>query len=261
MDPQASLAAPARELDHFDPDNQRFLRNIQQRGRQVMIAEGLTRAQRDFDAFLEEKVDMDWEDQRQKIFHHFGLSQKDATGAGGLKSTTRGAFGRSARQSKQTGAAPVNGPSAASRRSVFGRSGLEKSVIGTPGAGLASRQIFEDPAERNEGTAAHSPDLRFQREKMGHYAEKVQQLNLARLQGKCYPVLDEFSYVEIQAGGDVSFKTSRDMDVRAANHFSGTSATLQCIPSLDKNCPREAEHHEPIGARSSEGATVCRRLP
>ncbi|KAJ5365006.1 hypothetical protein N7517_007892 [Penicillium concentricum] len=203
MDPQASLAAPARDMDHFDPDNQRFLRNIQQRGRQVMIAEGLTRAQRDFDAFLEEKVDMDWEDQRQKIFHHFGLSQKDATGAGGLKSTTRGAFGRSTRQSKQTGAAPANGPSTASRRSVFGRSGLEKSVIGTPGAGLASRQIFEDPAERNEGAASHSPDLRFQREKMGHYAEKVQQLNLARLQGKCYPVLDEFSYVEVQAGGDV----------------------------------------------------------
>jgi nuclear pore complex protein Nup93 len=64
---------------------------------------------------------------------------------------------------------------------------------------LANRQIFEDPAERNEGTAAHSPDLRFQREKMGHYAEKVQQLNLARLQGKCYPILDEFSYVEVQA--------------------------------------------------------------
>jgi nuclear pore complex protein Nup93 len=169
-----------------------------------MIAEGLTRAQRDFDAFLEEKVDMDWEDQRQKIFHHFGLSQKDAAGAGGLKSTTRGAFGRSARQSKQTGAAPAHGPSTTSRRSVFGRSGLEKSVIGTPGAGLANRQIFEDPAERNEGTAAHSPDLRFQREKMGHYAEKVQQLNLARLQGKCYPILDEFSYVEVQAGGDVS---------------------------------------------------------
>lgn len=193
MDPQSSLAAPAKDFDHFDPDNQRFLRNIQQRGRQVMVAEGLTRAQRDFDAFLEEKVDMDWEDQRQIIFQHFGLEQ---SAAGPVRS---GAFGRSARQSKQ--AADLR-PSA-SRRSVFGRSGLEKSVIGTPGAGLASRQIFGDPAERNEGAASHSPDLRFQREKMGHYAEKVQQLNLARLQGKCYPVLDEFSYVEVQAGGDV----------------------------------------------------------
>ncbi|KAJ5473671.1 Nucleoporin interacting component Nup93/Nic96 [Penicillium sp. IBT 31633x] len=203
MDPQASMAVPAKDSDHFDPDNQRFLRNIQQRGRQVMVAEGLTRAQRDFDTFLEEKVDMDWEDQRQTIFQHFGLSQKDATDAGGLKSTTRGAFGRSARQSKQAGAGVPLGPSTASRRSVFGRSGMEKSVIGTPGAGLASRQIFEDPAERSEGASSHSPDLRFQREKMGHYAEKVHQLNLARLQGKCYPVLDEFSYVEVQAGGEV----------------------------------------------------------
>jgi nuclear pore complex protein Nup93 len=204
LDPQASLAAPAKELDNFDPDNQRFLRSIQQRGRQVMIAESLTRAHRDFDAFLEEKVDLDWEEQRQTIFHHFGLSQKDATGSGGLNATNRGAFGRSTRQSKQAGAGTANGPSGASRRSVFGRSGLEKSVIGTPGIGLASRQIFEDPTERNgEGAASHSPDLRFQREKMGHYAEKVQRLNIARLQGKCYPVLDEFSSVEVQNGGDV----------------------------------------------------------
>lgn len=168
-----------------------------------MIAESLARSQRDFDAFLEEKVDMDWEDQRQKIFHHFGLSQKDA--GGDLKATSRGAFGRSARQSKQTGASAAHGPSAASRRSVFGRSGLEKSVIGTPGAGLASRQLFEDPAERSEGTTVHSADLRFLREKMGHYAEKVQQLNTVRLQKQVYPILHEFADVEKHTGGDVSY--------------------------------------------------------
>ncbi|CAG8408753.1 unnamed protein product [Penicillium salamii] len=198
LDPQASLAAPVKDVDNFDPDNQRFLRSIQQRGRQVMIAESLTRSHRDFDTFLEEKVDLDWEQQRQTIFNHFGLSQKDATGAGGLNATTRGGFGRSTRQPRQSGAGPSNGG-----RSVFGRSGLDKSVIGTPGVGLASRQIFEDPAERNDRASSHSPDARFQREKMGQYAEKVQQLNLARLQGKCYPVLDEFSSVEVQNGGDV----------------------------------------------------------
>ncbi|KAJ5806962.1 hypothetical protein N7474_010554 [Penicillium riverlandense] len=201
LDPQASIsAAAAKEQDSFDPDNQRFLRNIQQRGRQVMIAESLARSQRDFDAFLEEKVDMDWEDQRQKIFHHFGLSQKDA--GGDLKATARGAFGRSTRQSKLTGSSSAHGPTAASRRSVFGRSGLEKSVIGTPGAGLASRQLFEDPAERNEGTTVHSADLRFLREKMGHYAEKVQQLNTVRLQKQIYPILHEFADVEKRTGGD-----------------------------------------------------------
>ncbi|KAJ5778561.1 hypothetical protein N7520_001807 [Penicillium odoratum] len=195
LDPQATLAA-TREPDTFDPDNQRYLRNVQQRGRQVMIAESLSRAQRDFDAFLEEKVDMDWEEQRQNIFHHFGLAQKDSSHGATLKSTMRGgAFGRSARQSKQAGPA-------ASRRSVFGRSGLDKSVIGTPGAGLTSRQLFEDPTERSEGPSAPSPDLRFLREKMGNYAEKVQQLNVVRLQGRTYPVLHQFSEAEMQTGGD-----------------------------------------------------------
>ncbi|KAF7731037.1 Nucleoporin NIC96 [Penicillium ucsense] len=195
LDPQASVA-PVREADTFDPDNQRFLRNIQQRGRQVMINESLSRAQRDFDAFLEDKLDMDWEEQRQKIFQHFGL-EKDAGSGEELKSTMRGAFGRSARQSKAPG-----GP-AASRRSVYGRSGLDKSVIGTPGAGLASRQLFEPPTERAEGASPSSPDSRFLREKMGYYAEKVQDLNFARLQGKTYPVLGQFMEVEMSSGGDV----------------------------------------------------------
>lgn len=167
-----------------------------------MIAESLSRAQKDFDTFLEEKVDMDWEDQRQKIFHHFGLSQKDASTGGNLKSTARGsAFGRSARQSKQGGAGAAN---AASRRSVFGRSVLDKSIIGTPGTGLAGSQLFEDPTERSEGLPASSPDLRFTREKMGHYAERVQQLNISRLQGHSYPILHQFSEVEKHVGGDVN---------------------------------------------------------
>lgn len=168
-----------------------------------MIAESLSRAQRDFDTFLEEKVDMDWEDQRRKIFQHFGLSQKDGTDAGDLRSTTRAAFGRSSRQSRQAGAGPGHCPTTASRRSVFGRSALETSVIGTPGNGLASRQLFEDPSERGEGLATSSPDLRFLREKMGHYAEKVQQLNATRLEAQAYPILHQFSEVELRTGGNV----------------------------------------------------------
>lgn len=169
-----------------------------------MIAESLSRAQKDFDAFLEEKVDMDWEDQRRKIFQHFGLSQKDESTAGDLRSTTRGAFGRSARQSKQANAGPPRGSLNATRRSVFGRSALDKSVIGTPGTGLASRQLFEDPAERGEGQSSPSPDLRFLREKMAHYADKVQELNVMRLRAQTYPVLHQFSTVEARIGGDVS---------------------------------------------------------
>ena len=168
-----------------------------------MITESLSRAQRDFDTFLEDKVDMDWEDQRRKIFQHFGLSQSDEPGAGGFGSTNRGAFGRSGRTTKAPGGSPGQGP-AGSRRSVFGRSGLDKSVIGTPGTSLASRQIFEHPAERAEGHAAPSPDLRFLREKMDKYATKVEELNVTRLNGETSPLLHQFAEVESPSGGDVS---------------------------------------------------------
>ena len=198
LDPQASLATTQKEQDLFDPDNQKFLKNIQQRGRQVMITESLARTNRDFDLFLEEKVDMDWEEQRRKIFQHFGLAQKDD----GVDDARAG-FGRSVRRSKQFGPASANGPTSTSRRSVFGRSALEKSVIGTPGTGTASIRLFEDPMDRNEGAGGHS-DLRFLREKMGYYADKVRQLNSARLHTKTFPILHEFSDVEGHVGGDVS---------------------------------------------------------
>ncbi|KAF7591745.1 hypothetical protein BBP40_001125 [Aspergillus hancockii] len=197
LDPQASISAPL-EQETFDPDNQKFLRNIQQRGRQAMITESLTRTHKDFDLFLDQKVDLDWEEQRRRIFQHFGLAQKDDTAGDG-----RGAFGRSTRQSKQLGAVPSHTGPGVSRRSVFGRSGLEKSVIGAPGTGTASHQFFENPIERNEASGAQSPDLRFLREKMGRYADKVQLLNSARLQARTFPILYEFSEVESHVGGDV----------------------------------------------------------
>ncbi|KAL4869322.1 hypothetical protein BDV12DRAFT_167918 [Aspergillus spectabilis] len=195
LEPQASIPLPVKETDAFDPDNQKYLRNIQQRGRHVMIAESLSRAQKDFDSFLEEKVDLDWEAQRHRIFKHFGLSQKDDSADDSGPS-----FGRSTRQNNQFGTVSNHG---VSRRSVFGRSGLEKSVIGTPGTGKPSHQLFDDPLERTDGSASQSLDLRFLREKMGYYADKIQLLNSARLQTRSFPILHEFSDVENHAGGDV----------------------------------------------------------
>ncbi|XHF99045.1 hypothetical protein AWENTII_002565 [Aspergillus wentii] len=168
-----------------------------------MVSESLSRAHRDFDTFLEEKVDMNWEEQRQKIFQHFGLAQKEDNTEDSLGATARGSFGRSTRQTKQMGTTAPQGPLGISRRSVFGRSGLEKSVIGTPGTGLAKPQLFEDSSERNDGPGTHGPDVRFLREKMGHYADKVQLLNSARLQERTFPIFHEFSDVEKHAGGDV----------------------------------------------------------
>ncbi|KAI9373989.1 Nup93/Nic96-domain-containing protein [Aspergillus egyptiacus] len=198
LEPQASVSLPSKESDTFDPDNQKYLRNIQQRGRQVMIAESLARAQRDFDAFLDEKVDLDWEEQRHKIFKHFGLAQReDGAGDSGLS------FRRSTRQPNQLGSASTYGPSAGSRRSVFGRSGLEKSVIGTPATGKSSLQFFNDAIDHSDSPGTQTLDVRFLREKMGFYADKVQSLNLARLQKRSFPILHEFSDVENHGTGDV----------------------------------------------------------
>lgn len=201
LDPQASLTLPPRAQDTFDPDNQKFLKNIQQRGRQVMIAESLARSQRDFDAFLEKKIDLDWEEQRQKIFQHFGLVQKDDNPNYSPGAPMRGSFGRSTKPSKQGLASSHRAPT--SSRSIFGRSGLGKSVIGVPATVSTSPKLFEDPSERNGGSGSRSSDVQFLREKMGHYAEKVQRLNLARLQGYTFPILHEFSGVEKTVGGDV----------------------------------------------------------
>ncbi|PYH47267.1 linker nucleoporin NIC96 [Aspergillus saccharolyticus JOP 1030-1] len=198
LDPQVSLSVATKEQESFDPDNQKYLRNLQQRGRQVMIAESLARTQRDFDLFLEERLDLDWEEQRRKIFQHFGLTHKDDNAKQG-----KSVFGRSVNRTQQFDAASARGPASASRRSVFGRSGLEKSVIGLPETGAAGLQILDDSTERTDGPGSHPSDSRFLREKMGYYSDKVQLLNLARLQSRTFPVLHEFSEVEGHAGGDV----------------------------------------------------------
>ncbi|KAH8690973.1 Nup93/Nic96-domain-containing protein [Talaromyces proteolyticus] len=191
LDSQSSTSASLKQMDSFDPDNEKFMRSIQQRGRQAMVAESLARVNRDFDAFLEEKVNMNWDDQRRRIFHHFGLSSKDDMGG---DQPNRSSFGRGSTQVRPTG------PSGT--RSVFGRSALEKSVIGLPGNPIASSQLFADPNDRGD-PSSQSPDNRFLREKMGIFGEKVRRLNEARLEDRPYSVLHEFAEVENHAGGDV----------------------------------------------------------
>lgn len=192
LDAQTSIPSPFKQNDGFDPDNEKYMRNVQQRGRQAMVAESLARVHRDFDAFLEEKVNMNWDDQRRKIFQHFGLSSRDDLAGG--ESLNRGSFGRSSVHIKQ--------PGQTGTRSVFGRSGLEKSVIGQPGNALANSQLFADHSDRGDA-AGQGPDTRFLREKMGLFVRKVSELNAARLEDRPYPIFHEFAEVEDHPGGDV----------------------------------------------------------
>lgn len=183
------------------------MKSVQQRGRQAMVAESLARVHRDFDTFLEEKVNMNWDDQRRKIFQHFGLSSRDDSAGG--ESLNRGSFGRSAAHLRQPGGATGT-------RSVFGRSALEKSVIGQPGGSLSSSQLFADHGDRGD-VGVQGPDTRFLREKMGLFARKVGELNAARLEEKPFAIFHEFGSVEDHPAGDVCSQRTTFFDL--ANNY------------------------------------------
>ena len=184
----------------WDPDTHKFVEQLQQQSTLRMISDGLERAQRNFDAYLEENVDLNWELQRKKIYEHFGLTPRnlDSSDDFGDGPGGKGAFGKSMRKGRSkmntAGKSTLN-------RSIFGQSSLQKSVIGTPGMGSGNATLFADVAEKTNAPPPVQDD-RFLREKQGKFAEKVQALNRARLDEVSFPVLSEFKSVETQAGGD-----------------------------------------------------------
>ena len=193
-----------------------------------MIAEGISRAQRDFDAYIEENVDINWDLQRKRIYEHFGLTPRAADsaaeGPGTSSPAGRGGFGRSSRRGR-AGRNEISGPGSLGR-SVFGTSGMQKSVIGTPGVGTANGALFGEALDKN-GAASTAQDDRFLREKQAKFAEKVQGLNEARLAERPFPLLKEFADVEGQVGGDVGYALLwRDCKVGTLTRLGRLRASL-----------------------------------
>lgn len=168
-----------------------------------LIAEGLEQSKRDFDSFLEENVQMEWDAQRRRIYEHFGLArQGEDAGAsvnGAPGAAARGAFGRSTRKGRALGM------STSAAGMSFGASGMARSIIGAPGSKSSLRaSVFVDAADNSASSnLQQSNDGRFLREKQERYAEKVKQMNGTRLQELVYPVLHGFTEVESQPGVDV----------------------------------------------------------
>ena len=183
----------------WDPDTHKYVEQLQEQSTLKMISDGLERAQRNFDAYLEEHVDINWQLQRKKIFEHFGLMPRGGKATDDLAGVPgdKGAFGKSSRRGRAT---KQSGQSTSSR-SIFGQSGLQKSVIGTPSAGSGNATLFADVEEKTKA-APVAQDDRLLREKQRKYAEKVQNLNRARLDETSYPMLQEFKTVESQSGGE-----------------------------------------------------------
>ena len=185
-----------RPAESFDPDNERYLRGLQQRGRDAMIKESMERVQREFDAYLEESLAINFDEQRQRIMEHFGLVPKDAAShANG--SPAGGGFGRSSRRGKNVFAESAKG---STTRSVFGRSGMEKSIIGNPGLEASTTRFFADDSTVNTNSNRMQDHTMWDKE--GYFADKVQTLNASRLREKSFPILQEFAYVEENGGGD-----------------------------------------------------------
>lgn len=192
--------------EYSGTDVEGYLSDLQTQTTLSMISDGLARSVRDFDAFLDDNVTMGWDEQRKRIYQHFGIKpREDMQGGrssfGASHADSQGGFGRS-RRSKGAGLAGSR-TAGTPGQSVFGRSGLQKSVIGASGPiGTGYQPLFADVEKRMEAdgiVAPNSSDRSF-REKQGRLADKVQNLNAARLRKRCYPVLHEFSTASTQAG-------------------------------------------------------------
>ena len=188
-------AGPSSSADTFDPDNEKYLRGLRERGREAMIQEAIDRVHRDFDAHLEETLDVGYE-QQKKIMQHFGLLSRDDTQQGDAKPNGQGAFGRSA------GTNVFNNLEKESTRSVFGKSGLNKSLIGNPALGASTTTFFRDSSSLNGDHAppAKGQNLRSLRDKERYFLNKIQKMNEHRMQDDAFPILREFAMVEDQAG-------------------------------------------------------------
>ena len=205
---QQSSGGSVQQQPGFEPDTHKYLNHLQQQSTLKMISEGLERAHRNFDEYLEESVDINWDLQRKKIYDHFGLTPRGGDGVDDFASPNgKGAFGRSSRRSR-LGKSARNGE-VSLNRSIFGQSSIQKSVIGTPGKGSTNAALFADVTEKN-GAAPAPLDDRYLRDKQRKYADKVQALNQSRLQKfqrrqrrqSPFSVLAEFQSLEDQTGGD-----------------------------------------------------------
>ncbi|KAL2753668.1 hypothetical protein ACRALDRAFT_1082833 [Sodiomyces alcalophilus JCM 7366] len=186
-------------------DVETYLANLQSKTTMSMIADGLERSAREFDGFLEDNVTMEWDAQRKRIYEHFGIRPRDddvsagPVGSHSVRDSHQGGFGRS----RRSRASHAGGPRPGGRQSVLGKSHLQRSVIGTPSRIGMHQSEFADVEQSSADTDSPlhgrrriGPEDRILREKQAKLAEKVRNLNAARLARQPYPILSELADVE-----------------------------------------------------------------
>jgi len=194
---QAGISANGTAQNLFDTDVDGYISNLHSQSTLSLIQEGLEQSKRDFDSFLEDNVQIEWDKQRQRIYEHFGLGRQSedmAASQSTFGSTARGAFGRSTRKGRSMGprGASVNGAS------TFGASTGGPPVIGNGQSVLNGR---EGSASSVLGAQA-GPRDRYEREKQEKFMDEVKKLNDARQREVPFSVLHAFSGVEKAAGSE-----------------------------------------------------------
>lgn len=165
---------------------------------QAMVDSRVQKAQDDFNRMISEQMEgVDWAAQHQRIYEHFGLKKPqglDTSARDSFGQPDTGAFGRTSRRSRF-------GMSAAGKS--FGVPGLARSVIGNPGARGARQSQFADVQEKLPADGMRVvPEDRILRVKQTKYAERVKELNIARIQERAYPILSKFADVESDPSGE-----------------------------------------------------------
>ncbi|PVI01398.1 NIC-domain-containing protein [Periconia macrospinosa] len=202
---QAGFNATGAANNILDTDVDSYLSNLHSQSTLALIQEGLEQSKRDFDNFLEDNVQIEWDKQRQKIYEHFGLGRQSEEMAASQStfgaSTARGAFGRSARKGKSVGSkgASVNGAS-------FAASQGPPPVIGSVMSPYGKRSINGDSQDKTSFAGQTGPIDRHTRDKQEQFMTTVKRLNEARLRETHFSVLEEFAEVEKSAASDNSSK-------------------------------------------------------
>ncbi|ORY14802.1 Nup93/Nic96-domain-containing protein [Clohesyomyces aquaticus] len=199
---QAGLSTTGPATNFLDTDVDGYISNLHSQSTLALIQEGLEQSKRDFDVFLEENVQIEWDAQRRRIYEHFGLGKQSEDMAASQVSfggsSARGAFGRSTRKGRSMAAkgASMNG-------STFGAS-TAQSVIGSVNSPYSKSQAGGQDSLDKSVAGQAGPADRFMRDKQEKFMEKVKDLNVNRLRDNPYPILHAFAEVEAQSGAENS---------------------------------------------------------
>ncbi|EXJ68162.1 uncharacterized protein A1O5_08777 [Cladophialophora psammophila CBS 110553] len=184
----------------FADESSAYLRDLRVKGREAVLKESMERVYREVDSLIEESLGIDLEQQKVRIMEHLGLvSPEDGTGAEAGRSTP-GGFGKPPGRGKE-GIAEISRPA----RSVFGRSAMEKSIIGTPGSGAGTTSFFKSEGAAPVPSGLPRSSSQVQRElraKEKSFIGKVEDLNQARLREEPYALLQNFASTEEQNKAD-----------------------------------------------------------